>query len=86
MNGGWFDEALGVGMQLGLKIDSILYRETTDLQDLVIYQTSDWGRVMALDGIMQVCERDEFIYHEMLTHMPHAGPRICERSLHHWWW
>jgi len=67
---GWFDEALGVGMQLGLKIDSILYRETTDLQDLVIYQTSDWGRVMALDGIMQVCERDEFIYHEMLTHMP----------------
>ena len=67
---GWFDEALGVGLQLGLKIESVLYREKTDLQDLVIYQTSDWGRVMALDGIMQVCERDEFIYHEMLTHVP----------------
>lgn len=66
----WFDEALNVGLQLGLKIESILYREQTDLQDLVIYQTSDWGRVLALDGIIQVCERDEFIYHEMLTHVP----------------
>lgn len=77
----WFDEALNVGYQLGLKIESILYRETTDLQDLVIYQTADWGRVMALDGIIQVCERDEFIYHEMLTHVPmfaHGAAReIC---------
>lgn len=77
----WFDEALNVGLQLGLKIESILYREKTDLQDLVIYQTSDWGRVMALDGIIQVCERDEFIYHEMLTHLPmlaHGNAReIC---------
>lgn len=77
----WFDEALNVGLQLGLKIESILYREKTDLQDLVIYQTSDWGRVMALDGIIQVCERDEFIYHEMLTHVPmlaHGNAReIC---------
>ena len=77
----WFDEALNVGLQLGLKIESILYREQTDLQDLVIYQTSDWGRVMALDGIIQVCERDEFIYHEMLTHVPmlaHGNAReIC---------
>lgn len=77
----WFDEALNVGLQLGLRIESILYREKTDLQDLVIYQTSDWGRVMALDGIIQVCERDEFIYHEMLTHVPmlaHGNAReIC---------
>jgi spermidine synthase len=78
---GWFDEALGVGLQLGLKIESVLYREKTNLQDLVVYQTSDWGRVMALDGIMQVCERDEFIYHEMLTHVPMlahgAAKEVC---------
>jgi len=64
----FFDEALGVGLQLGLEVDSILFREQTEHQDLVIYQTAQWGRVMALDGIMQVCERDEFIYHEMLHH------------------
>jgi len=66
----WFDEPLGVGLQLGLKVESVVFRETTEHQDLVIYETSQWGRVMALDGIMQVCERDEFIYHEMLTHVP----------------
>ena len=66
----WFDEPLGVGLQLGLQVESVVFRETTEHQDLVIYETSQWGRVMALDGIMQVCERDEFIYHEMLTHVP----------------
>ncbi len=66
----WFDEPLGVGLQLGVQIEDIVFRETTEHQDLVIYETIQWGRVMALDGIMQVCERDEFIYHEMLTHVP----------------
>jgi spermidine synthase len=66
----WFDEPLGVGLQLGVEVESIVFRETTEHQDLVIYETAQWGRVMALDGIMQVCERDEFIYHEMLTHVP----------------
>jgi len=80
-NWAWFDEPLGVGLQLGLQVESIVFRETTAHQDLVIYETSQWGRVMALDGIMQVCERDEFIYHEMLTHVPmlaHGNARnIC---------
>ncbi|MBN42518.1 MAG: spermidine synthase [Alphaproteobacteria bacterium] len=66
----WFDEPLGFGFQLGLEIESVVFRETTEYQDLVVYETAQWGRVMALDGIMQVCERDEFIYHEMLTHVP----------------
>lgn len=77
----WFDEPLGVGLQLGVQITDIIFRETTEHQDLVIYETAQWGRVMALDGIMQVCERDEFIYHEMLTHVPilaHGAAReIC---------
>jgi spermidine synthase len=80
-NWAWFDEPLGVGLQLGVQIEDIIFRETTAHQDLVIYETSQWGRVMALDGIMQVCERDEFIYHEMLTHVPmlaHGNARnVC---------
>lgn len=77
----WFDEPLGVGLQLSVQIERIVFRKTTAHQDLVIYETSQWGRVMALDGIMQVCERDEFIYHEMLTHVPmlaHGNAReVC---------
>ena len=68
-------------VRLGLQIESVVFRKTTAHQDLVIYETSQWGRVMALDGIMQVCERDEFIYHEMLTHVPilaHGNARnVC---------
>lgn len=48
----------------------MLYREKTDHQDLVIFENPVLGRVMALDGVVQTTERDEFIYHEMLTHVP----------------
>ncbi|HJN37608.1 MAG TPA: polyamine aminopropyltransferase [Gammaproteobacteria bacterium] len=39
-------------------------------QDLLIFENSIWGRVMALDGVIQSTERDEFIYSEMFAHVP----------------
>lgn len=51
-------------------VDNFLYRETTGQQDLVIFENTALGRVMALDGVVQTTERDEFIYHEMMAHVP----------------
>ncbi|WP_074013279.1 polyamine aminopropyltransferase [Candidatus Sodalis sp. SoCistrobi] len=51
-------------------VDKVLYRETTGQQDLVIFENAALGRVMALDGVVQTTERDEFIYHEMMAHVP----------------
>ncbi|WP_413735209.1 polyamine aminopropyltransferase [Sodalis sp. RH21] len=51
-------------------VDNILYREKTAHQDLVIFENAAFGRVMALDGVVQTTERDEFIYHEMMAHVP----------------
>ncbi|WP_406706205.1 polyamine aminopropyltransferase [Sodalis sp.] len=51
-------------------VDNVLYRETTGQQDLVIFENDALGRVMALDGVVQTTERDEFIYHEMMAHVP----------------
>lgn len=51
-------------------IDKVLYRQQTDHQDLIIFENARFGRVMALDGVVQTTERDEFIYHEMLAHVP----------------
>lgn len=51
-------------------VEKELYREKTEHQDLVIFENAALGRVMALDGVVQTTERDEFIYHEMLTHVP----------------
>ena len=66
----WFDEMLHSGIGQRLSMDQVLFREKTDLQDLVIFENRLFGRVLALDGIIQTTERDEFVYHEMLSHVP----------------
>jgi spermidine synthase len=66
----WFEEALHPGLTQGLSMDRVLFREKTELQDLVIFENRIFGRVLALDGVVQTTEGDEFIYHEMLSHVP----------------
>ena len=65
----WF-ETLHPGFGQYFTVDDVLYREKTAHQDLIIFQNAAFGRVMALDGVVQTTERDEFIYHEMMTHVP----------------
>ena len=70
MSGGWFTETLYRDYQQRLKISKILHREKTAYQDLTIFENPCFGRVLALDGIVQTTEGDEFAYHEMLVHVP----------------
>jgi len=65
-----FVEALHQGYAQSFEIERVLFRDKTEHQDLIIFETSTFGRVMALDDIVQVTTRDEFIYHEMMTHVP----------------
>ncbi len=77
----WFDGTLGAGYQLGLETTATLFEHRTDLQHLAIYDTKSFGRVLALDGVIQTTESDEFIYHEMMAHVPllaHGSARhVC---------
>ena len=66
----YFVEALHPELQQGLRMDRVLYRDKSDLQDLIIFENPRFGRVMCLDGVVQTTEGDEFVYHEMLTHVP----------------
>jgi spermidine synthase len=66
----WFVEALHEGYGQRLSIDEVLYRDKTDLQDLIIFRNRVFGRVLALDGVVQTTEGDEHVYHEMLAHLP----------------
>lgn len=68
--GGWFTEALYPDVAQRLRVGRVLFRERTGHQDLVIFENPVLGRVMALDGVVQTTEGDEFVYHEMLTHVP----------------
>ena len=52
------------------RADEILFEDKTDHQHLVIFHNAAFGRVLVLDGIVQTTEKDEFIYHEMLAHVP----------------
>ncbi|PHM49621.1 spermidine synthase [Xenorhabdus miraniensis] len=51
-------------------VENVLYHDKTEHQDLIIFENTDLGRIMALDGVVQTTERDEFIYHEMMAHVP----------------
>ncbi len=70
MSEGWFTETLYPDFQQRLQISKILFETRTEFQHLMIFENSRFGRVMALDGVVQTTERDEFCYHEMLAHVP----------------
>jgi spermidine synthase len=66
----WFNETLHNAYHQGFEVSEVLFENKTEHQHLVIFESASFGRVMALDGIIQTTERDEFIYHEMLAHVP----------------
>lgn len=70
MSEGWFEEKLFPHVRQTFEISRVLFRQRTEHQDLVIFETPTYGRVLALDDIIQVTEKDEFVYHEMMTHVP----------------
>lgn len=60
------------------RIKSVLHEEKTGFQHLLLADSCEYGRMLLLDGIVQTTEKDEFIYHEMMVHVPmlsHPAPR-----------
>jgi spermidine synthase len=65
-----FSETLYPGVQVTYSCEDILFQERTEHQDLVLFTNPVFGKVLMLDGITQVTTADEFIYHEMMSHVP----------------
>ncbi|MBP0947300.1 polyamine aminopropyltransferase [Pseudomonas alliivorans] len=76
-----YQETLYEGYGQRFRIEKMLHEVRTDHQHLVIFQNPRMGRVMALDGVIQTTEADEFIYHEMLTHVPILAHGAAKRVL-----
>lgn len=66
----WVTENLHGGLKTSFRADKVLFRRPIGQQDLVLFENPIFGRMLSLDGVTQVTEADEFIYHEMLTHVP----------------
>lgn len=79
MDGHWFtEEWAGQGSAISLKITRKLHDEQSPYQRIEIYDTENFGRLMTLDGLVMVTDRDNFIYHEMMSHpalFTHADPK-----------
>jgi spermidine synthase len=68
----WLAETLfdGLGFRMNYAAEKVLYEQRTEHQHLVLFEQKHFGKMLMLDGATQVTTRDEFIYHEMMTHVP----------------
>ena len=66
----WFEETLWPDWAQRLRVKEVLFRDKTQHQDLIVFESFAWGRVLALDGVVQTTTADEYVYHEMLVHVP----------------
>jgi spermidine synthase len=66
------------GQAMTLKVKNVLHHEKSKYQDVLIFESTDYGTVLVLDSVIQCTERDEFAYQEMITHLAmnsHPNPK-----------
>ena len=68
----WFSEQQTPDVKLSIRVDKQLYSSQSDFQRIDIFESPEFGRFLTLDGYMMLTEKDEFIYHEMMVHVPMA--------------
>ena len=74
----WFYEEHKQNLRLNYRVKRVLAHKKTEYQELVVVETENYGRTLVLDGAVQLTVRDEFIYHEMIAHVPlftHPDPQ-----------
>ena len=73
----WYTEEHSRDVRFSIKVNRQLFSKQSELQRIDILESNEFGRFLTLDGLMMVTEKDEFIYHEMITHIPMAtNPNI----------
>ena len=74
----WLTEEQTEDLRLSLRVTETLFHKKTPYQELLIVDTPEYGRTLVLDGAIQLTERDEFCYSEMMAHVPicaHPNPK-----------
>jgi len=69
---GWFSEVNSQwpGQALSLEVAEVLWDKKSDYQHVQVFRNKIWGTVLVLDGVIQVTEKDEIAYHELIAHLP----------------
>lgn len=66
----WFTEEHTDNVRFSMRVDKHIESVQSDFQKIDVFQTPEFGRVLVIDGFVMLTEKDEFIYHEMITHVP----------------
>lgn len=77
----WSEEILHRDFRIKLKVDRVLFDSKTEHQRLMLFENATFGRVLTLDSVTQTTESDEFIYHEMMAHLPILAHGRAKRVL-----
>lgn len=68
----WFTEKHTPDVKLSIRVDRQLYSGQSEFQRIDVFESKEFGRFLTLDGYMMLTEKDEFIYHDMIVHVPMA--------------
>lgn len=68
----WFSESHTPNVKFSIRVDKQIYSGKSEFQRIDVFESPEFGRFLVLDGYMMLTEKDEFIYHEMITHVPMA--------------
>ena len=79
----WFCEfgTMWPGQAMSLEVKKMLYEGRSKFQDVKVFESTEWGKTLILDGVIQLTERDEFAYQEMMTHVAMFAHRKPQRVL-----
>jgi len=77
----WYTEHHTEGVRFSIKIDKFLYTAQSEFQRIDVFSSKEFGTFFTLDGLMMVTEKDEFIYHDMIVHVPMATNPAIENVL-----
>ena len=66
----WYTENQTDNVKFSMRVKKTLYSKKSQFQQIDVIDTYDFGRVLVIDGWTMITEKDEFIYHEMITHVP----------------
>jgi len=73
----WYTEEHTENVRFSIKVKNLLYTGQSPYQKIDVFDSEEFGRFLTLDGLMMLTEKDEFIYHDMIVHVPMAvNPNI----------
>ena len=77
----WFSENHTPNVKISIRVDRQLFSGKSEFQRIDVFDSPEFGRFLTLDGYMMLTEKDEFIYHEMITHVPMAVHPLVKKVL-----